>query len=331
MARIGCIRPQARIYNLALGRYENEFEMEQLGKKEPTNGLTARQRVSETPQVQKIIFGGYDAPRYTLDHTEKYYKNVEKTNDMHMTEYEKKIGSRSEGSFMERALSKPYIEIAGKGLNQDIHMSAPALDMLTEQEQYKLMTVYKPSMQKPKTHVEQVEEQVAKLGQPYKTEVISRANQDVRQFMDMNLQETELYPSETVSKGDGGSNLVFNYKEELNKDTNPITRKDLYNENFNNRKAVSNINMRQRDAHTARDVLSTYANKQHNKSEISEKEKQMIANQSIRPAIIKNEKLEQKQEDKVEKEDKGKQVEGNIMFNKISVMNNQNPYRRRYY
>jgi hypothetical protein len=189
MARIGNTRPQSKIYNLALGRYEHEFEMEQLGKKQPINGLTARQRVSEAPLgPQKIIFGGYDAPRYTLDDTEKYYRKLNKETDMHMTEYEKKIGTRSEGSFMERAESKPYIEIAGKGLNGDIHMAAPALDLLTDQEQYKLMTVYKPSMQKPKTHVEKIEEKVGKLGQPYYTEVVSRANDDPRQFMNMNLK-----------------------------------------------------------------------------------------------------------------------------------------------
>lgn len=321
MARIGTTHPQSRIYNVALGRYEKQFEMQQEGKKVPENGLTARQRVSEAPLgTQKIVFGGYDAPYYHLDDTEKYFKKLDKATDIPMTEYEKKIGTRSEGSFMQKAESKPYIEIAGKALNGDIHGSAPALDLLTDQEQYKLMTVYKPSMQKPKSHVEKVEEHVAKVGQPYYTDVISRANDDPREFMKNNLQKTELYPSNMVSKGDGGSNLLFDYKKEMNKSTNPITTEELYNENFNNKKAVSNINMMQRDAHTARDILSTYGNKQHTEKEHEKKE-------GLRPEIMKGEMLEQKQENIIENEEQARPEQSNIIFN--GVFNNRNPLAQR--
>jgi hypothetical protein len=321
MARIGTTHPQSRIYNVALGRYEKQFEMQQEGKKVPENGLTARQRVSEAPLgTQKIVFGGYDAPYYHLDDTEKYFKKLDKATDIPMTEYEKKIGTRSEGSFMQKAESKPYIEIAGKALNGDIHGSAPALDLLTDQEQYKLMTVYKPSMQKPKSHVEKVEEQVAKVGQPYYTDVISRANDDPREFMKNNLQKTELYPSNMVSKGDGGSNLLFDYKKEMNKGTNPITTEELYNENFNNKKAVSNINMMQRDAHTARNILSTYGNKQHTQPEHEKKE-------GLRPEIMKGEMLEQKQENIIENEEQARPEQSNIIFN--GVFNNRNPLAQR--
>ena len=320
MARIGTTHPQSRIYNLALGRYENEFEMEQIGKA-PVNGLTSRQRVSEIPTVQKIIFGGYDAPRFKLEQTEKYFRNFDKTTDISMTEYEKKIGSRSQGSFMEQAQSKPYIEIAGKGLNGDIHGSAPALDLLDDQEQYRLMTVYNPYMQKAKTKIEKKEEEIAKLGQPYKMETLSKANEDPRKFMEMNLQEVELYPSTATNKGDGGSNLAFDYKKELNKDTNPITREALYNENFNNKKAVSNINMMQRDAHTARDVLSTYGNKQHTATVPQE------ADKGLRPEIMKGEMLEAHQEENVQKEKHGENVRSNLLLHR---MNSRNPMRRFY-
>ena len=323
MARIGTTHGQSKIYNVALGRYEKEFEMQQEGKKVPENGLTARQRVSEAPLgPQKIVFGGYDAPYYHLDDTEKYFKKLDKATDIPMTEYEKKIGTRSEGSFMQKAESKPYIEIAGKALNGDIHNSAPALDLLTDQEQYKLMTVYKPSMQKPKTHGEKVQEHVAKVGQPYYTEVISRANDDPREFIKMDLQKTELYPSNMVSKGDGGSNLSFDYKKEMNKSTNPITREELYNENFNNKKAVSNINMMQRDAHTARNVLSTYGNKQH-----LEKESEKVAKEGVRPKIMKDEMLEQKQENIIQNEEQGRPEQANLIFG--NVFNHRNPLSQR--
>jgi len=319
MARIGTTHPQSRIYNVALGRYEKEFEMQQEGKKVSENGLTARQRVSEAPLgPQKIIFGGYDAPYYQLEDTEKYFKKLDKATDKPITEYEKKIGTRSEGSFMEKAESKPYIQLAGKALDGDIHDSAPAINLLTEQEQYKLMTVYKPSMQKPKSHIEKIEEHIAKVGQPYYNEIISRANDNPREFIKNNLQDTELYPSNMVSKGDGGSNLLFNFKEEMNKGTNPITTEELYNQNFNNKKSVSNVNMMQRDAQTARNILSTYGNKQNTQTETND-----ISKQGIRPEIMKNEMLEQKQENIIRNEENGKSNEGSMLFR--NTFNNRNP------
>ena len=84
MARIGTTHPQARIYNLALGRYEDQYEMEQIGNKAPpASGLTSRQRVSEAALGnQKIIFGAYDAPRFNLEDTTKYYKAKAKTDNI---------------------------------------------------------------------------------------------------------------------------------------------------------------------------------------------------------------------------------------------------------
>lgn len=289
MSRIGKTTANSRIYNLALGRYEQEFEMgaSEIGnKQQPASGLTARQVVSEAPLgVQRIIFSPSDAPKYSLEETDKYIKAKEKADNVPTTEYQKKIGIRSEGSFMDMAKDKPYIELAGKALNGDLYSIAPSTDLLTEQDMYKLMTVYKPSMAKPKTQTEQTIEEMAKVGQPYKQEKLSRYNTNPREFMEQNLQEIELYPSEETNKGDGGSNLVFDYKKEMNKGTQPMTREQLYNANFNARKATSGINMMQRDAAKARDVLSVYGNKQH------------VAPKSppeaeLRPAIIKGQQDE---------------------------------------
>ena len=288
MARIGKTSPQSRIYNLALGRYEHEFEMgaSDIGnKQQPASGLTSRQVVSEAPLgVQRIIFSPSDAPKYTLEDTNKYIKAKEKADNVPTTEYQKKIGIRSEGSFMDMAKDKPYIELAGKALNGDLYSIAPSTDLLTEQDMYKLMTVYKPSMAKPKTQTEQTIERMAKVGQPYEQEKLSRYNTNPREFMEQNLQEIELYPSEETNKGDGGSNLVFNYKKEMNKGTQPMTREQLYNANFNARKATSGVNMMQRDAAKAREVLSVYVNKQHEAKSPPEAE--------TRPAIIKGQQLE---------------------------------------
>ena len=98
---------------------------------------------------------------------------------------------------------------------------------------YKLMTVYKPSMIKPVKEESKIIEEMAKLGQPYEQDLLSRENDNPREFIDKGLSNFELYPSEYVSKGDGGSNLVFDYKKQFNMGTQPKTREQLYNQYFN--------------------------------------------------------------------------------------------------
>jgi len=299
MSRIGKISKNPQIYNLALGRYEEEFELEAIGNRmPPSSGLTSRQRVSEAPLgAQRVIFGAYDAPRFNLEDTTKYYKSKAKRDNIPTTEYQKKIGSRSQGSFMQMADNKPYLELAGKALNGDLYSVAPSTDLLSEQQMYQLMTVYKPSMVKPQTEESKVIEEIAKVGSPYKQDLLSRENENPREFIEKDLYKVELYPSTYVSKGDGGSNLVFDYNKEFNKGTQPKTRQELYNQYFNSRKSTSNVNVIQRDAAKAREVLSVYGNKQH----------EQAAKADIRPEIIKAKAEEQKAHDKIEKrEEKGK-------------------------
>jgi hypothetical protein len=272
--------------------------MEEIGnRKADPSGLVERQRVSEAPLgPQKVIFGAADAAKYSLQDTSKYFKAKEKRDNVPTTEYQKKVGLRSEGSFMEMAKDKPYIELGGKALNGDLYSQAPSTDMLSEQDMYKLMTVYKPSMVKPKTHMEETIEKIAKVGQPYDQEKLSRANTNPREFIENDLQKIELYPSEETNKGDGGSNLVFDYRKELNKGTQPMTREQLYNQTFNARRATSNINIMQRDAVRAKQLLSTYGNQQ---------QKQPTSQPDIRPEIIKAKDEEKKAEQLVEKKQEG--------------------------
>jgi hypothetical protein len=276
--------------------------MEQIGNKAPpSSGLVSRQRVSEASLgSQKVIFGAYDAPRFNLEDTTKYYKAKAKTDNIPTTEYQKKIGSRSQGSFMQMASNKPYLELAGKALNGDLYSVAPSTDLLSEQEMYKLMVVYKPSMIQPQTQESKVIEEMAKVGLPYEQDKLSRENENPREFIEKDLYKVEVYPSTYISKGDGGSNLVFDYKKEMNKGTAPKTREQLYNEYFNSRKSTSNVNVIQRDAAKAREVLSVYGNKQH---------EQAPANKAdIRPEIIKAKAEEQKAQDKIEKKEDGASV-----------------------
>lgn len=302
MSRIGKTTKNPQIYNLALGRYEDEFEMEQIGNRAPpASGLTSRQRVSEAPLGgQKIIFGAYDAPRFNLEDTSKFFKAKAKRDNVPTTEYQKKIGSRSQGSFMQMADNKPYIELAGKSLNGDLYSQSPSTDLLSEQQMYKLMTVYKPSMAKPQTEEDKIIQDVAKVGSPYYSDLLSRENENPREFIEKDLYKTEVYPSTYVSKGDGGSNLVFDYQKEMNKGTQPKTREQLYNQYFNSRKSTSNINVMQRDAAKAREVLSVYGNKQH--------EQPVVQQANIRPEIIQAKAQEQKAQDKIDKRDEGRAV-----------------------
>lgn len=310
MSRIGKISKNPQIYNLALSRYEEEFELEAIGNRmPPSSGLTSRQRVSEAPLgAQRVIFGAYDAPRFNLEDTTKYYKSKAKRDNIPTTEYQKKIGSRSQGSFMQMADNKPYLELAGKALNGDLYSVAPSTDLLSEQQMYQLMTVYKPSMVKPQTEESKVIEEIAKVGSPYKQDLLSRENENPREFIEKDLYKVELYPSTYVSKGDGGSNLVFDYNKEFNKGTQPKTRQELYNQYFNSRKSTSNVNVMQRDAAKAREVLNTYGNKQN--------EQPSVSTVDIRPEIIKAKAEEQKAHDKIEK----RQEEGKVVIDASNLV-----------
>jgi hypothetical protein len=301
MSHIGKTSKNPQIYNLALGRYENEYEMEQIGNKAPpASGLTSRQRVSEAPLgAQRIIFGAYDAPRFNLEDTTKYHKANAKRNYVPTTEYQKKIGSRSEGTFMQMADNKPYLELAGKSLNGDLYSQAPSTDLLSDQEMYKLLTVYKPSMITAQTQESKIIEEMAKVGQPYHQDLLSRENENPREFIEKDLYKTELYPSTYVSKGDGGSNLVFDYQKEFNKGTQPKTREQLYNQYFNSRKSTSNVNVMQRDAAKAREVLSVYGNKQQDRAA------EASAKADIRPEIIQAKAQEQKAHEELEQKEEG--------------------------
>jgi hypothetical protein len=180
---------------------------------------------------------------------------------------------------------------------------------------YKLMTVYKPSMAKPQTQEDKIIQEMAKVDQPYKQDLLSRENENPREFIEKDLYKFELYPSNYVSKGDGGSNLVFDYKKEMNKGTAPKSREELYNQYFNTRKSTSNVNVFQRDAAKARETLSVYGNKQHEQGQPA------VNKVDIRPEIIKAKAEEQKAQDELEKKEDGQKIarQGNVNF--LQVIN----------
>ena len=262
MSRLGKTTKNTQIYNYGLGRYEHEFEMEQLGNR-PVKpyGLTARQRISENGTNQPIVFGASDEPTYSLQDTNKYAKKK-----MPMTEYQEKIGIRSNSSMYEMAHDKPYVEIADEALRGDIHGQAPNIDYLTAPEIYKLTTVSKPSMIKPQSKLAMQKQKMAKLDEPYKVEELSRDNTDPKAYKEKNLGETQLYPSQEPSHGDGmGSNIKFDYKKEMHMGTQPRSARELYNQVYMNRKAISGVNIAQRDAVKAQEVLNMYSRQSPNK------------------------------------------------------------------
>jgi len=296
MARIGNTKPQARIYDYARHKYQPEYDMN-LTSKEPFNGQTAYQRPHDkalTPQ--KLIFSPYSEVDFKLGDTKQELQKILERKSQIVSGlnnkknvapdmYQMKIGSRSEGSFYEQAKSKPYVEITPgiSGLKGDPFQQAPSTDMLTDNEVYELTTVFKPSMLKPKTTIDMKIEETAKFTKPYEYQVIAKANEDTRDFMEAKLGNIEVYPSTATGYGgdDGGSNIKFNFAEELNKGVQPKTRKQLYEETFLNPKSVSNVNMMQRDAQKARDVLGLFGNKQH--LTVSETAEPRLTNRMLRP------------------------------------------------
>ena len=316
MSRIGKTTKNTQIYSYALGRYENEFEMEQIGNRTPKPyGLTARQRISENGTNQPIIFGTTDSPTYSLQDTSKYTRKK-----LPMTEYQEKIGIRSNSSLYEMAHDKPYVEVADEGLRGDIHGQAPSIDLLTPNEIYKLTTVSKPSMVKPLSKQELVKEKMAKLDQPYKVEELSRDNTDPKAYIEKNLAETQLYPSQEPSHGDGGSNLKFDYKKEMNRGTQPISARDLYNQTYNSRRAVSGINFAQRDALKAKELLNTYYKQSENRPTPTPVD--------VNPSHIAEQKQEAKEQEEVIERKQGNrpQNEGSIVMQSVGeVAMGENP------
>jgi hypothetical protein len=166
----------------------------------------------------------------------------------------------------EMAHDKPYVEIADEGLHGDIHHQAPSIDLLTPNEIYKLTTVSKPSMIKPQSKLAMQKQKMAKLDEPYKIEELSRDNTDPKAYIEKNLGEKQLYPSQEPSHGDGmGSNIKFDYKKEMHMGTQPRSARELYNQVYMNRKAISGVNFAQRDAVKAQEVLNTYSRQSPNK------------------------------------------------------------------
>ena len=305
MSRLGKTTKNTQIYSYALGRYENEFEMEQIGNRTPKPyGLTARQRISENGTNQPIIFGTTDSSTYSLQDTSKYMRKK-----LPMTEYQEKIGIRSNSSLYEMAHDKPYVEIADEGLHGDIHHQAPSIDLLTPNEIYKLTTVSKPSMIKPQSNQDLVKEKMAKLDQPYKVEELSRDNTDPKAYIEKDLAKTQLYPSQEPSKGDGGSNLVFDYKKEMNRGTQPISARDLYNQTYNSRRTVSGVNFAQRDAVKAKELLNTYYKQSENKPTPID----------VKPSVVNEQKQEAKEQDEVMERKQGNRPQdaGSIVMQSV--------------
>jgi hypothetical protein len=62
-----------------------------------------------------------------------------------------------------------------------------------------------------------------------------------------------------------GSNIKFDYKKEMHMGTQPRSARELYNQVYMNRKAISGVNFAQRDAVKAQEVLNTYSRQSPNK------------------------------------------------------------------
>ena len=282
MARIGNTTKQSQIYDYALKRYESEFMMTQEGANVPASGQTAYQSYLKISTPQKLIFAPYNEPEFYMGDTKEEQKALVDnklqivsglTNNKKISApknmYQLKVGTRSEGNYYDQAKTKPYVDLTPdvSGLHGDIHQQAPAVEMLNDNEIFKLTTVYKDDMIKPKNKYEKKMEEVMKVNEPSERDILVQANQDVGDFMKHKLGATQVYPSTETNQGsvqgNGYGNMRVNSGEELNRGIQPKTTAQLYQENFKNPKPVSNVNLIQRDAQEARDTLSVFGNRQH--------------------------------------------------------------------
>jgi hypothetical protein len=172
-------------------------------------------------------------------------------------------------------------------------------------------------------------QKMAKLDQPYKIEELSRDNTDPKAYIQKDLGEKQLYPSQEPSHGDGGSNIKFDYKKEAHMGTAPKSARELYNQVYMNRKAISGINFAQRDAVKANEVLNLYSRQSPNrpveqpKQSLGSRSSPLGLNEQQTNPMEEEQKQEAKDEQKVEQIQQGKQSgAGSIVKQGIEAVGN---------
>ena len=227
MGRIGIKSQQgSRIYSYALGKYEEPFQ----GKGGEMVGYLATSDVN--PFFNKIV----DAPfklqfKYVNEKpTEEMIKEHRERVRFNKTDYEIKVGKRSEGTIFSIQDGKPYMERGSSSFGDTMFGNAPATDMISRKQVKYLTTVY-PEQPLKETFVERAQAEYYKLQEPTARDKLVDANRDPNDFISMNLGEVEVYPSTDAGYNEDGSNV----RRDMMKDSQmppPMTKKELFEMNY---------------------------------------------------------------------------------------------------
>ncbi len=181
------------------------------------------------------------------------------------TNYQLKIGRRSEGNRFQNAKDKPYVNYSGTlSYGDDIHANAPSIDFFDEQQKALLTKTFTKQMEQPISALGQTVELVNKfeLGSPYPNQIIDKANEQLGNFINDHLGQIETQPNVPTGYTDGGSNIKPNLAEEQNQPAGPQTAKDIYINSFMSQKTVSGVHLRQLNLGKSRAILGLYGNRQ---------------------------------------------------------------------
>ena len=248
IGRDGC----TQIYNQATGK--------DIPRVDAIGELEGYQLVSERPFTNPL----YDAPfgvkwefrDWTdLINDKEFMERAKKR--YNETEYQMKIGRRSEGSRFQDAKDKPYIELAQQAGNTFLG-EAPNFELLPENQQYALKTIY-PNMEIEDTKFDDAEKVINKMNdKPDEKQKIQIANADPMDFVDKKLADIELYPTEGVGRVEQGSNLKINWEKEMGQPTNIISTKEGY---MRDAELDTMINSYQRAYNKGRQIIGLYKEK----------------------------------------------------------------------
>lgn len=253
MGRIGVKSQQgSRIYSYALDKYEEPFNM----KGGQMTGYLALDDVN--PFYNQIV----DAPFKLafkfedVKPTEKMIKEHRERIRFNKTDYEIKVGKRSEGTIFGIQDGKPYIERGSSSFGDTMFGNAPSMDMLTKQQQ-KYLTTPIPVQPVKETYFDKGKAETFKLQEPTERDIIVDANRDPNDFISMNLGELEVYPSTNAGYNEEGSNI----RRDMMKDAQmpePMTKKQLFEMNYLSPQSTSGMMNTKQGVLKSKAILNWY-------------------------------------------------------------------------
>lgn len=248
MSRIGRIGA-GQIYDFVTG--------ENVPRVDEGQALEGYQLVANTPFTNKLNNATFKVKWNFYDMTDSLSDKqfVERAKKRYnKTEYQMKVGRRSEGSRFEDAKVKPYIEFAQMAGNTFID-EAPNLKTLPESQQHFLKSSFPDELMKD-SKFDAAQQLYDKFDEvPTDKQKVQIANTQPIEFINKKLAKVETYPTEAAGRVNGGSNIRLNWEKEMGQPTNLVSEK----QGVEIDKALdTRINAYQRGANKARQIIGLY-------------------------------------------------------------------------